>query len=368
MSNETVTAPSQPAEAQPAPEAKGDAPKKANLSIAQAAQRLLNMEAENTKAQAKPAEQTPQPEEAAPSAATEAVQSESVESQEAPPEAQADGSESEDDSVPSQIPPDIQKKIDKRIGKEINKRKALEAQLNELRLEVAKSQQQQQAATPPVSIAPLPQGTTPLAQIEDFNQLQTLAQQAKEAKRFAQQQLARSNFEPIQLGEQVLDKEALNTIIINAEKTLEDDIPARSQFLQKRAEFQKIARETFPFLTDKSSPDYVAAQQAYMQLPWLKNLPQADWIIGMQVEGIKAVAAREKNKGKAAKPSLVPSSKPPAAQTVATTGSAETRTPSSTKSQAQVEALRQHLSKKGGVSTNEAVQFLLARDAAKSTR
>lgn len=368
MSNETVQAPSQPAEAQSAPEAKGDAPKKANLSIAQAAQRLLNMEAENTKAQAKLAGQTPQPNQAEISAATEAVQSESVESQEAPPEAQADGSEPEDDSVPSQIPPEIQKKIDKRIGKEINKRKALEAQLNDLRIEVAKAQQQQQAAPQPVAVAPLPQGTTPLAQIEDMKQLQSLAQQAKEAKRFAQQQLARSNFEPIQLGDQVLDKEALNTIIINAEKTLEDDIPARTSFLQQRAETQKLAYERFPFLKDKSSPEYVAAQQAYLQMPWLKNLPQADWIIGVQIEGLKALQAREQNKSRGAKPGVVPSNRPPAAQTVATTGSAETRTPSSTKSQAQVEALRQHLSKKGGVSTNEAVQFLLARDAAKSTR
>jgi len=52
MSNETVeSAPSQPAEAAQTPEAKGDAPKKGNLSVAQAAQRLLNMEAENAKAQ-----------------------------------------------------------------------------------------------------------------------------------------------------------------------------------------------------------------------------------------------------------------------------------------------------------------------------
>ncbi len=52
MPNETVeTAPSQPADVAPATEAKNDAPKKSNLSVAQAAQRLLNMEAENAKAQ-----------------------------------------------------------------------------------------------------------------------------------------------------------------------------------------------------------------------------------------------------------------------------------------------------------------------------
>jgi hypothetical protein len=368
MSNDTVQATSQPVEAPPAPETKSDAPN-SNLSVAQAAQRLLNMQAENAQAQAKLAEQVAQPDKAEEPASTEAAPAESVESEAPEPEAQATEPEAEEDSVPSQISPEIQKNINKRIGKEVAKRKAVEAQLNELKLEMARqSQQQQQAQPAPVPIAPLPQGTVPLAQIEDYNGLQSLAQQAKEAKRFAQQQLAKTNFEPIQLGEQVLDREALNTIIINAEKTLEDDIPARTQFLQQRGQAQQLAYEKFPFLKDKSTPEYVAAQQAYLQMPWLKNLPNAEWIIGVQIEGLKALQAKEKGKAKPAKAGVIPSSKPPSSQTVATSGSSESRVPASTKSATQVEALRQHLSKKGGVTTNEAVQFLLAREAAKQTR
>ena len=368
MSNETVPAPSQPAEAQPAPEAKGDAPKKGNLSIAQAAQRLLNMEAENAKAQATPADQTPQPEPAESSASTEAAPAESVEPEAQAPEAQAEGTEAEDDSVPSQITPDLQKKIDKRIGKEVAKRKALEAQLNELRLEVAKAQQGQQAQAQAAPVAPLPQGTTPLAQIEDFNQLQSLAQQAKEAKRFAQQQLARSNFEPIQLGDQILDREQLNTIIINAEKTLEDDIPARTAFLQQRHQAQQLAYEKFPFLKDKSTPEYVQAQQAYMAMPWLKNLPNADWIIGVQIEGLKALAAKEKKStGKSGKPSVPFSTKPPAGQTVVSS-SGEARTPSGQRAAQTLESMRAQMSKSGGVSAAQAAQFLLARELAKTNR
>ncbi|MFZ9959961.1 MAG: hypothetical protein ACO3GP_06180, partial [Candidatus Limnocylindrus sp.] len=167
---------------------------------------------------------------------------------------------------------------------------------------------------------------------------------------------------------QVLDREALNTIIINAEKTLEDDIPARTQFLQQRNQAQQLAYEKFPFLKDKSTPEYVAAQQAYLQMPWLKNLPNAEWIIGVQIEGLKALQAKEKGKAKPTKAPVIASSKPPSSQTVATSGSSESRVPASTKSATQVEALRQHLSKKGGVTTNEAVQFLLAREAAKQTR
>jgi hypothetical protein len=71
------------------------------------------------------------------------------------------------------------------------------------------SQQQQQAAAHLLllPIAPLPQGTVPLAQIEDFNGLQNSPNRPKEAKRFAQQQLARSvTSSPFRLGDQILDR------------------------------------------------------------------------------------------------------------------------------------------------------------------
>jgi hypothetical protein len=365
MSNELAIAPSQPAEAPQASEAKADAKVSGNLSVAQAAQRLLNMQAENGKGQTAPAEQVAQPAKAAQPAPTEADSTESVASSEAQ---DADASYAEDDSVPSQIPPEVQKNINKRIGKEVAKRKAIEAQLNDLKLQMMQAQQQAKTQVQAPVAAPPPPSNLPLAQIEDFNQLQVLAQQAKEAKRFAQQQLAKKNFEPIQVGDQVLDQEALATIIINADRTLEDDIPARTTFLQQKAQVRDLAVKEFPFLQDKSTPEYVAAQQAYMQMPWLRNLPNADWIIGVQIEGLKALQNRKASANKPAKAGVVPSNRPPSSQTVATAGSSDNRTPAPSKTQAQVDALRQHLSKKGGVTTSEAVQFLLAREAAKQTR
>lgn len=367
MSTDTVEATSQPASA-PAPEAQSDAPKTANLSVAQAAARLLNMEAERAEArqaQAEQIDQTPVEGAEPTSEVTEATEPESAEA--TSPEAQAEEASTEE--VPSQdnqLPDDLKKKIDKRIGKEVAKRKALEAQLNELKLQVQAAQQQKPAETAP--IAPLPQGTVPLAQIEDVNGLTALRQQAIDAKRFAQEQLDRDDFEPVRVGETVLDRRALKTIIRNAEKTLEDDIPQRASFLQQRAQAQQMAFEKFPFLKDKSTPEYVAAQQAYMQMPWLKNLPNADWIIGVQIEGLKAMQAKEKKSGaKTAKPSVPFSTKPPSGQSVVSSNG-EARTPSGQRAAQTLEQMRQQMSKSGGVSANQAAQFLLARELAKTNR
>ena len=364
MPNETVEAPSQPVSA-PAPETNSDAPKKSNLSVAQAAARLLNMEterAEAREAQAEQIDQTPLEPEST-SEVTGEAQADSAEAEST--EATAEEQSTED--VPSQdISPDLKKKIEKRIGKEVAKRKALEAQLNELKLQAQQAQQTQ--AAQPAPIAPLPQGAPTLANIEDPAGLAALQQQAREAKRFAQEQLDRDDFEPVRVGETVLDRKALKTIVRNAEKTLEEDIPQRAQFLQQRAQAQQVAFEKFPFLKDKSSPEYVQAQQAYMAMPWLKNLPNSDWIIGVQIEGLKALAAKDKKStGKTGKPSVPFSTKPPSGQTVVSSNG-EARTPSGQRAAQTLESMRAQMSKSGGVSAAQAAQFLLARELAKQNR
>ena len=375
MENVSATvAPSQPA----SPEVKSDANRVGNLSVAEAAQSLLNREAARTKAvegvAATPPEQSQpatndSPTEAAPNAESAAPEAETP--AEAPQAEAEQGEPEQGDDVHSQsIPDDLKKKIDKRIGKEVAKRKALEAQLNEISLKLqaqAAQQQQTPAATP--AIVPLPAGAPPLANIEDFGGLVSLQQQAKEAKRWAEEQLDQENFTPVQVNGGVLGRQELKAIVRNAAKTLEDEIPQRAQFLQEKQKAQQVAYEQFPFLKDKSSTEYVQAQQAFIAMPWLKNLPNADWIVGVQIEGLKALESKKRNSERAkstTKP--VVSNKPPSSQTAVSSAGGETRVPTANKSQAQIESMRQQLSKSGGVTANQAAAFLLQRELAKNNR
>ncbi len=366
MPNETVeTAPSQPADVASATEAKNDAPKKSNLSVAQAAQRLLNMESENAKAQR-------QAEQAAPArdqTPNDSANPDEATAESAEPSQQVETPEGEAD-VPSQddVTKDAkaEKSVEKRIGKEIAKRRALEAQLAEAQAQLAQRTNQAEQTAQPAPAQPLP-ANVPLAQIEDFQSLQTLRDQAKEAKRFAQDQLDRDDFEPVRVGDTVLGKNELKAILRNAEKTLDDDIPARAQFLTQKGEAQKLAHQMFPYLKDRQAPEYVLAQQALSQMPWMKNLPNADWIIGVQIEGLKALEAKQKAKPDS-KPKPAMSSKPPSGQSVVSSAGGDVRTPSAAKAANQLEALRMQLSKKGGVTAHEAAAFLLAREKAKLNR
>ena len=365
MSNENAeSASSQPAEVSNT-EAKNDAPKKSNLSVAQAAQRLLNIESENAKAQ-RPTEQTAQTPE---SASDNSVNPDEASAESAEPSQEVETSDGEAD-VPSQdITPELQKKIDKRIGKEVAKRKALESRLAQLESQMGEknsSPAAEQTAQKPAP-AQMP-ANVPLAQIDDFQALASLQQQAKEAKRFAQDQLDRDDFEPIQIGDTVLGRSELKAILRNAEKTLDDDIPARTQFLTQKQQSQQVAHQMFPYLKDKSAPEYVLAQQALSQMPWMKNLPNADWIIGVQIEGLRSLDAKQKAAKTDNKPKTAMSNRPPSSQSVVSSNGGDVRMPSAAKSANQIEAMRSQLSKKGGVTANEAAAFLLAKEKAKFNR
>ena len=365
MSNENAeSASSQPAEVSNT-EAKNDAPKKSNLSVAQAAQRLLNIESENAKAQ-RPTEQSAQTPE---SASDNSVNPDEASAESAEPSQEVETPDGEAD-VPSQdITPELQKKIDKRIGKEVAKRKALESRLAQLESQMGEknsSPAAEQTAQKPAP-AQMP-ANVPLAQIDDFQALASLQQQAKEAKRFAQDQLDRDDFEPIQIGDTVLGRSELKAILRNAEKTLDDDIPARTQFLTQKQQSQQVAHQMFPYLKDKSAPEYVLAQQALSQMPWMKNLPNADWIIGVQIEGLRSLDAKQKAAKTDNKPKTAMSNRPPSSQSVVSSNGGDVRMPSAAKSANQIEAMRSQLSKKGGVTANEAAAFLLAKEKAKFNR
>ena len=365
MSNENAeSASSQPAEVSNT-EAKNDAPKKSNLSVAQAAQRLLNIESENAKSQRQTEQSAQTPE----SASDNSVNPDEASAESAEPSQEVETSDGEAD-VPSQdITPELQKKIDKRIGKEVAKRKALESRLAQLESQMGEknsSPAAEQTAQKPAT-AQMP-ANVPLAQIDDFQALASLQQQAKEAKRFAQDQLDRDDFEPIQIGDTVLGRSELKAILRNAEKTLDDDIPARTQFLTQKQQSQQVAHQMFPYLKDKSAPEYVLAQQALSQMPWMKNLPNADWIIGVQIEGLRSLDAKQKAAKTDNKPKTAMSNRPPSSQSVVSSNGADVRMPSAAKSANQIEAMRSQLSKKGGVTANEAAAFLLAKEKAKFNR
>jgi len=361
----------------PAPEAaKTDAKQGAsNLTASQMAQRFLKPQT----SEPAPAEQTT-PEATAP----EAPQPSAAETEQTPASADAetnatepaektdadgqDAKEEADDvlSHKSTLDPKTKERIQRRIDKEVGKRKQLEARLAEMESRLQQTPQPEPNAKP--QVVPLPAGAPPLANIEKAEDLVSLQQQAKEAIRWAEEMLDHDGIENgVQVGDRVFSKGDLKTIIRQAKVTMEDHIPARYQFLQARHQAQQAAYTEFPFLKDKSSEEYQMAQAIYRDMPWLRNVPTADWIVGLGVEGFKSLQARKAaaTKAKDTTKPKVEAQKPPASQAAVSAGST-VRAPADGERGTSV--AYEKLKAKGGVSGSEFAQFLAQKELARNSR
>lgn len=272
----------------------------------------------------------------------------------------------------------IREKVQKRVDEEVAKRKALEERLANLESALKKTEAEKANPTPPPP--PMPQSTLPLADINDLNSLQAYRQKAKEAARWAKDQLLRDDIgEGVQLGDQLLTKAQITEVLRKSEVALEDYIPAREQFLTAKMEASKTAAQLFPFLNDPNSEEYKIAVQAYRVNPWLQDLPNADFIVGVQVEGLKALKAKQEA---AAKPKEVPkevpkekskpkpiiANRPAGDQVAVSSNTTSVRAPSTSNARNALEAQREKLRTKGAVSASEAAALLLRSEQLKNLR
>lgn len=294
--------------------------------------------------------------------------------------------EAEPDSVPSQISftPEQQDLLNRRIGKEIAKSTALrqqsEAKIKELEAKLA---QQRPAEVEPTQTQPPPVvvlGNQPLSNVVDFAQLSQARQTAKEAIRYVETILdepeqwkqitipdptGQGNEKVVkvhEIGGKFYTETDMKRSMREAKVTLEDHIPAREQFLQQRQKTQQMAHAEFPWMADKTSPLYQQAQAAKRDPAnaAIMASPNADWIIGVQVEGWNAIQARKTaatNGAVAAKPKVA-APKPPADQTTIAAAPAATRQPPGSMDKQNLAAERARLSRKNGITSEDAVAHL----------
>lgn len=330
---------------------------------------------------------------------TEAVST--TDESEAPAEAIAEaeastksGEEGEPDvlSPHSSLDPKLKEKIQKRINKEVAKRGALEREVQDLKAKLESqsaakttaeekpAEAQSQTATPP------PAGTGPLAEYTDVSKLRALEQDAVAAADQVQDLLDSPKawktytipdpdntdqtveVTAAKIGDKFYTREQLVEIRRKAVAT-QREVPQRLSFLKARDEATKAAHATFPYLADKNSPEYQIAQQARRE-PWLAGLPNAEWIIGVQIEGIKAIEAKKAAAATAAKkPADAKSAavklptKPAGDQTAVSTSGPVERVSSDAKSKQRLAAEEEKMRGKKGVSGNDVAAFLALKDS-----
>lgn len=190
--------------------------------------------------------------------------------------------EDEDDQEEENKTPKSVQKLLRQVSKLTSRAKTAEENYQAIQAEVSalrKAESEEKAQSASVS------------EVETFEQLEELRQQAIGAKKWARKHEGESFVEE---GGQEYTREQIKEIRDNAEDHLDEAIPARMKFLQERAQSDQQALETFTFLKDSNSPEAELLQQinANERFKVLDTLPNGLYIKSLIVEGCKSVRTK----------------------------------------------------------------------------
>jgi hypothetical protein len=190
--------------------------------------------------------------------------------------------EDEDDQEEENKTPKSVQKLLRQVSKLTSRAKTAEENYQAIQAEVSalrKTESEEKAQSASVS------------EVETFEQLEELRQQAIGAKKWARKHEGESFVEE---GGQEYTREQIKEIRDNAEDHLDEAIPARMKFLQERAQSDQQALETFTFLKDSNSPEAELLQQinANERFKVLDTLPNGLYIKSLIVEGCKSVRTK----------------------------------------------------------------------------
>ena len=187
----------------------------------------------------------------------------------------------------------------KRFGKLTAQKNALLAENQELQ------QQVEQAPVPAEQPAFLKDNA--LHNVNDINaltkeveNLNTLIEWADEGMENEVEYDDAGNEYVVKDGDKTYTKADLRRIKANAKKILRKDAPARQAWIKERQSSDQQAVQTFEFLSDAESEDYkmfMQVKQSPLYKPLVDHLPNSNFALGLMVEGLKAVKARQANAG-----------------------------------------------------------------------
>lgn len=373
MATETSQAAPQPApQAQPS----GETPKTgaANSTVSSFAQALVRKEAAQQaqieaveKANPAPPEEKAKPateETQVPTTEVSPTETETADPAETAPEEKTD----EVLSHENKLDPETQEKINRRIGKERLKTKAAEGQIAHLQAQIAQMQKQFGAAPEEKQVVvPVP-ANTPLADVNDVNALAEVQRQARANQRAAEELLDRDDIaNGVKVGDRIYSKSDLKAIIRESRVTLEDLVPQRQQFLTAKEQARQKTLEQFPYLQDRTSTEYMEHQSALRANPWLMAQPNADWIVAVQLEGMRALEAKTTA---ASKPDKKPvnKQKPAGDQTAVGADGSASRVSVASVTAAAKAAANNVLNGKRGVGAKDFAEYLRQNEQLKLSR
>lgn len=231
-------------------------------------------------------EETDESEETDPSQDEEEDEEAEAASDETTAEDEESGESEEDAEAGHELPHGAQKRIDKltaRAKTAEEKLQALEQELTQLR--------NSQAVEP---VDP----DNRFADVEDVAALRKKGVEAQEILDWCEDNADGGVITNSKGEETEYTAEQVKEIRKAARRAINIELPAQSQYIAARQQFDPIAEQAYPWLKDKSSQEFQFYQTVLRVLPQIKRIPEFKLVVG---DWIKGKAAREAEVSAAAK-------------------------------------------------------------------
>ena len=327
-----------------------------NVSMAEFADQLLKSrqakeaEPEPTESEDEPADETAEPTESLEDQSVEEIEAEEETSEQTEPQDVLSKFNIDLDSLSEEESRELAKSLNasavKRFGRLTAQKKALLAENAELQAQAQQAQQPVSSELPEfLKDNALHNVADEAALLKEVENLQTLIEWADEGMDNEAQYDDNGNEYVLKDGDKTYTKAELKRIQKNARKILRKDAPARQKWIKERSQSDQQAVQTFQFLGEPESDDYKLFMQVKaspLYKPLVEYLPNSNFALGLMVEGMKAVQARQAEAGK-------PKPKPKAPVASAEAGSSRPKTPQAKKNK-ELEAAKRKFDASGSMA------------------
>lgn len=185
--------------------------------------------------------------------------------------------ESEDDAQRG-LPKGVKKRIDKLIAK----RREAETEVERLRAEMERLEQE---ANKP---AQTPTKSNPYTNLSTAEAVQKEIEQAKQIRRWCEMNPDGAIITDANGNEQEYSAEEVRNIKIKALDALEEHLPARLNYLQNYQQAEQVVNKEYPWWKDKSAQERQIAEAFVKHFPEITKFPDYKMVVGDYIRGVKA--------------------------------------------------------------------------------
>jgi hypothetical protein len=184
---------------------------------------------------------------------------------------------SEDEEIERGLPKGIKKRIDKLSAK----RREAEAEVERLKEQVERLEQE---ANQP---AQTPDANNPFNHLRSMDEINREADQAKQIRRWCEMNPDGAVVTKASGEEVEYTAEDVRKIKIKSMDALEEHLPKRAQFLQAYNQFDAVAQKDYTWWKDRSSKERQMAESFIKAFPEILRAPDHKLVLGHLITGIK---------------------------------------------------------------------------------